>query len=125
MTIDLNIIGTIASIVSLVLAVVFWLLASRQAEKADSILNEVKDNMMSWQSEINKAAINFIQARPEVVEEKVSLEEAKNNSKFMNRIADIIKKFITEADEKTQAIRLLSRTLFLSIKNHQLWQESK
>jgi hypothetical protein len=106
MTIDLNIIGTIASIVSLVLAVVFWLLASRQAEKADRTLNEIKDNMMSWQNEINKAAINLIQARPEVIAEKVSLEEAKNNSEFMNRLADIIEKLTTEADEKTTGYKI-------------------
>jgi hypothetical protein len=59
MTLDLNMLGIIASIASLVLAVVFWWLASKQAQKADSTLNEVKDKMMSWQNDINNAAINL------------------------------------------------------------------
>ena len=107
MTIELNMIGTIISIVSLVLAFVFWKLSSRQAEKADCTLNEIKGKMMSWQNEINKAAINLIQARPEVIAEKVSLEEAKNNSEFMNRLSDIIEKLTTEADEKTTSDKIL------------------
>jgi len=101
MTIDLNTAGTIASIVSLILAVVFWWLASKQAKKADQTLNDIKDKMMSWQDEMNKAAINLIQARPEVIAQKVALEEAKNNSEFMERIAGTVDKLATEADDKS------------------------
>jgi hypothetical protein len=112
MNIDLNAIGTIASIVSLILAIVFWCLASRQAEKADRTLNEIRDKMMSWQSEINTAAINLIQARPEIIAEKVSLEEARNNSEFMNRIANIVETLATEADEKSTGHKIaIAKTL--------------
>jgi flagellar basal body-associated protein FliL len=102
----LNLIGTISSIVSLVLAVVFWWLASKQAEKADTTLNEIKDKMMSWQNDMNKAAINLIEARPEVIAQKVSLEEAKNNSEFMNRLADIVEKLSEEADEHSTGYKM-------------------
>lgn len=101
MTINLNTAGTIASFISLFLAIVFWWLASKQANKADQTLNEIKDKMMSWQDEVNRAAIDFIQARPEVIAQKVSLEEAKNNSDFMNRLAETVEKLANEADEKT------------------------
>lgn len=112
MNIDLNIFGTIASIISLVLAVVFWCLASQQATKADRTLNEIKDKMMSWQNEINTAAINLIQARPEIIAEKVSLEEAKNNSEFMNRIANIVETLVIQADEKSSGYKIaIAKTL--------------
>jgi hypothetical protein len=106
LTIDLNVLGTIASIVSLVLAVVFWWLASKQAQKADATLNELKDKMMSWQNDINGAAINLIQARPEVIAQKVSLEEAKNRSAFANRVAGAIESLIREADENSAGYKI-------------------
>ena len=99
MTIDLNLLGTIASVASLILAVVFWWLASKQAQKADATLNEVKDKMMSWQNDINNATINLIQARPEVIAQKVSLEEAKSQAAFADRIAGVIESLVQEVDE--------------------------
>jgi plasmid replication initiation protein len=101
MQIDLNTAGTIASIISLVLAFVFWRLADRQADRAEKTLNELRDKMLSWQNDINTAAINLIQAQPEVIALKVSLEETANNSAFMNRLADTVENLVNEADEKT------------------------
>jgi hypothetical protein len=106
MNIDLNTIGIITSITSLILAVVFWLLATRQASNADRTLSEIKDKMMSWQNDINAATISLIQARPEVIAEKVSLEEARNNSVFMNRIADIVETLVSEADENSTGYKI-------------------
>lgn len=103
---DLNAIGTIASIVSLGLAVAFWILATMQASKADRTLNEIKDKIMSWQDRMNTAVINLIEARPEVIAQKVSLEEAKNNSEFVERIASVIEKLATEADENTTGFKV-------------------
>ena len=40
---DFNVLGTIISIASLILAFVFWYLASKQAEDASRTLNEIKD----------------------------------------------------------------------------------
>jgi hypothetical protein len=107
MTIDLNVLGTIVSIVSLVLAVVFWWLASKQAQKADATLNEVKDKMMSWQNDINSAAINLIQARPEVIAQKVALEEAKSQSAFTDRLAGVIESLVREADENSAGHKII------------------
>lgn len=106
MQIDLNTTGTIASIVSLILAIIFWRLASKQASKADKTLSDIKDKIMSWQDEMNKAAINLIQARPEVIAQKTALEEAKNNSEFTDRIASIIEKLATEADESSTGYKV-------------------
>ncbi len=106
MTIDLNVFGAILSIVSLVLAIVFWWLASKQAQKADATLNEVKDKMMSWQNDINSAAINLIQARPEVIAQKVALEEATSRSAFAARLAGAIESLVREADENSVGYKI-------------------
>lgn len=110
---DLNIIGTIASIISLILAILFWYsaykqakTAEKQADKADNALNEIKDKMMSWQNDMNKAAINLIEAKPEVIAQKIALESAKNNSEFMDRLACIIEKLSNEADEKSSGYKI-------------------
>lgn len=110
---DLNTIGPAASILSLILAFIFWILASRQAkktqkqaERVDRILNEIKDKIMSWQNDMNKAAINLIEAKPEVIAQKIALEGAKNNSEFTDRLALIIEKLSSETDEKTYEHRM-------------------
>lgn len=106
MTIDLNLFGTIASIVSLGLAVIFWLLADKQARKADATLSEIKDKMMSWQSDINRASINLIQARPEVIAQQVSLEDAKGHAAFQAKISEIIESLSRDVDESTAGYKI-------------------
>jgi hypothetical protein len=106
MTFDMNTIGFIASIVSLVLAVVFWWLANEQAQKADSTLNDIREKMMSWQNDINNAAINLIQARPEVIAQQVSLEEVKSQAVFSHRIAGMIESLVQDADEASAGYKI-------------------
>lgn len=106
MTFDLNLIGTIASIVSLVLAIVFWLLANKQAQRADSTLAEIKDKILSWQNDLNNAAINLIQARPEVIAQKVALEEAKSQAAFAARLASIAESLIGGLTDETAGYRI-------------------
>jgi len=106
MIIDTSIIGTTVSVISLILAFVFWWLASRQAEKSDRVLNEIKDQIMSWQSKMNNAAISLIEARPEVIAQKVALAENQNNAEFINRLADIIEKLASEANEQNTGQKL-------------------
>ncbi|WP_042426440.1 hypothetical protein [Comamonas granuli] len=106
MTVNLNLVGTIASVVSLILAVVFWWLTSRQAERADSILAEIRDKMLSWQNDINNAAINLIQARPEVIAQKVSLEEAKSQAAFAERLATVAESLATGLTEDSAGYRI-------------------
>ncbi|MEH6519461.1 MAG: hypothetical protein V7742_22520 [Halioglobus sp.] len=103
MSIDASTIGTILSIVSLILAVVFWWLASKQAEKSDRVLNEIKDQIMSWQSKMNSAAINLIEARPEVIAQKVALAESPSSIR-----ATIEQRPITMVIAATQNSSLLS-----------------
>ena len=120
---DLNTIGPVASILSLILAFIFWCLTSKQAkktekqaERVDRMLDEIKDKIMSWQNDMNKAAINLIEAKPEVIAQKIALEGAKNNSEFMDRLASIIEKLSAEADEKSYEYRI---GIIKELLNHQ------
>ena len=120
---DLNTIGPVASILSLILAFIFWCLTSKQtkktekqAERVDRMLDEIKDKIMSWQNDMNKAAINLIEAKPEVIAQKIALEGAKNNSEFMDRLASIIEKLSGEADEKSYEYRI---GIIKELLNHQ------
>jgi hypothetical protein len=113
---DLNVLGTVTSIISLILAILFWYLASKQASKADMALSEIKDKMMSWQNDMNKAAINLIEAKPEVIAQKIALEGAKNNSEFMDRLAGIVEKLSNEMDEKSSEYKI---GIIKELLNHQ------
>lgn len=106
MTVDLNLLGTIASIISLVLAIVFWWLASRQSDRADSTLAEIKEKMLSWQNDINNSAITLIQARPEVIAQKVSLEEAKSQAAFAARLATVVESLATGLTEESAGYQI-------------------
>lgn len=106
MTVDLNLLGTIASVVSLILAIVFWWLASQQAKRADATLSEIKEKMLSWQNDINNASINLIQARPEVIAQKVSLEEAKSQTAFTGRLAAVAESLTTGLTEETAGYKI-------------------
>lgn len=98
---------------SLILAVVFWRLATLQAQTAQvtlnetqSTLNEIKDKILSWQNDMNKAAINLIEARPEVIAQKVSLEEAKSSSDFVARIAGQVESLLSELNPDSAGYKL-------------------
>lgn len=49
----------IASYVSLALAFIFWYLSSRQADSAKKTLDDIKNEILTWQSQLNKAAIDI------------------------------------------------------------------
>lgn len=106
MTINAELIGLILSIVSLILSFVFWRLADVQARAAQQTLSQLKDSMLSWQSEMNRAAINLIEARPEVIAQRVSLEEAKTNAEFASRIASQIESLIADLDADSAGYKI-------------------
>lgn len=106
-------IGTTLSVTSLILAIVFWKLSSvqakralRQAELTKETLKQIDEKMNSWQQKINDSTIKLIEARPEIIAQQVSMEEAKNNSDFMRRIADTIEKLSNEANEDSTGYKI-------------------
>jgi ribosomal protein L11 methylase PrmA len=49
---------------------------------------------------------NLIQARPEVIAQKVALEEAKSRSVFADRLAGVIESLAREADENSAGYKI-------------------
>jgi hypothetical protein len=88
----------IASYLSLALAVVFWLLSTKQATDAKKILtetkktlNDIKSEIITWQAQLNKATIDLISSRPEIIAKETSLQETKSLSEFSAQILELIK----------------------------------
>lgn len=84
--------GEIASFISLALAVIFWILSTKQVNDARKTLDDVKTEIITWQSELNKAAINIISARPEVIAKESAAEESKALSEFSSHLTSLIEK---------------------------------
>jgi len=83
--------GEIASYLSLVLAVVFWVLSTKQANDAKKTLNDIKTEILTWQAQLNKAAIDIISSRPEVIAKQTAMEEAKSLSEFSTQLSELVK----------------------------------
>jgi hypothetical protein len=81
----------IASYMSLALAFIFWYLSSRQADNAKKTLDDIKTEILTWQAQLNKAAIDIISSRPEVIAKQTALEETKSLCAFDTQIAELIK----------------------------------
>lgn len=106
--------GEIASFISLALAVIFWLLSTKQANDAKKTLDDIKTEIITWQSELNKAAINIISSRPEVIAKESAAEESKAMSEFSAHLTKLIEKLSTnratsneEKEHQLKVLRLL------------------
>lgn len=87
----------IASYLSLALAVVFWLLSSKQSSDAKKTLDDIKSEIITWQSQLNKAAIDMISSRPEVIAKETALMEAKSLCEFSTQIVALVKEISSNA----------------------------
>lgn len=107
--------GEIASFISLALAVIFWLLSTKQANDAKKTLDDIKTEIITWQSELNKAAINIISSRPEVIAKESASEESKAMSEFSAHLTGLIEKVsineTTSSEEKEHQLKVLGELL--------------
>lgn len=95
-----------ASIAGVVLAFVFWLLAARQASQASRTLIEVKDTIISWQVEINRASVDLIRSRPEMIAREATMAEAQAHAAFLERLSAQVAELTRDLDEKNTGCRL-------------------
>lgn len=86
MTID-----QVVALVSLVLSILFWWNARQQSAAADRTLQEIKSQIIGWQSELNKTAIEMLASRPEMIAMRTSLAEAESTAQFTTKMADLVK----------------------------------
>ena len=91
--------GIVLSVVSLVLAIIFWWDARKQSQDAGRALNEIKTQIIGWQSELNKAAIDMLSARPEMIAQKTALKSSQAETEFAKRTADLVE-HLGKADSK-------------------------
>jgi len=107
--------GEIASFISLGVALIFWILSTKQANDAKKTLDDIKTEIITWQSELNKAAINIISSRPEVIAKESAAEETKALSEFSAHLTELIEKAslneATGSEEKEYQLKLLSQLL--------------
>lgn len=108
--------GEIASFISLALAVIFWVLSTKQANDAKKTLDDIKTEIITWQSELNKAAINIISSRPEVIAKESAAEESKAMSEFSIHLTGLIEKVsilneTTNSEEKEHQLKVLGELL--------------
>lgn len=81
----------IPAYLSFALAVVFWILSTKQANDAKKTLNDIKSEIITWQAQLNKAAIDLISSQPEVIAKETALAEAKSFSEFSTQLLELIK----------------------------------
>ena len=105
----------IASYLSLALAVIFWLLSSKQSSDAKKTLGDIKSEIITWQSQLNKAAIDIISSRPEVIAKETASMETKSLNEFSTQIVTLIKELSSNALPKEsggeQQLEVLGKVL--------------
>jgi hypothetical protein len=66
-------IDQLVALVSLLLSIFFWWNARQQAATAERTLQEIKSQIIGWQNELNKTAIEMLASRPEMIAMRTAL----------------------------------------------------
>lgn len=98
------------SIVSLVFAVIAWVLSTVQANEARKVLAEVQRAIMNWQQELNRAAIDLISSKPEVMAKQAMLEESRMLGEHFKEIDGMVKR-LSEMIPSTHTAEIHSKTI--------------
>ena len=60
-------IDQVVAVVSLVLSIAFWWNAKQHAASAEKTLADIKSQIIGWQNELNKTAIEMLSSSPAMV----------------------------------------------------------
>jgi hypothetical protein len=85
-------IGLLVSFLSLALSIFFWWNARQQAAAAERTLGEIKSQIIGWQTELNKTAIEMLSSRPEMVVKQTMLTDSKAEAAFTDSLAQIVER---------------------------------
>jgi hypothetical protein len=98
----------IVALISLVLSILFWWNARKQSAAADRTLQEIKSQIIGWQNELNKTAIEMLSSRPEMIAMRTALAEAESTAEFTTKMADLVKDLAgSESTEKAALVQAL------------------
>ncbi len=102
--------------ISLGLSIIFWILSCIQTNQSRKVLNDIKDSMLSWQAELNKASIDIMTSDPNIIAKQSSFEESKSKNDSLSELIKIIKELSSspyttpeEANLRKGIIETLSR----------------
>lgn len=98
----------IVALISLVLSIFFWWNARQQAASAERTLQEIKSQIIGWQNELNKTAVEMLSARPEMIAMRTALADAGADSGFTTKMAQLVERLSTSVDpNKTELVKVL------------------
>ena len=94
---------------SLILAIFFWWSARQQAATADRALQEIKSQIIGWQSELNRTAMDLLSSRPEMIAKQSMLIDTQSEADFIKATTKTIDSLA--ANPTPENIELISRLL--------------
>lgn len=97
-------IDQLVALISLTLSIFFWWNARQQAAAAERTLQEIKSQVIGWQNELNKTAIDMLSSRPEMIAMRTALADSDSESQFTNKMADLIEKLSLSNDPAKAAL---------------------
>lgn len=92
------------AIISLCLSVFFWWNARQQTAESERILQEIKSQIISWQNELNKTAIEMLSARPDMIAKQTMLAESNSEAQFTSSMANLIEQLAKSNVPDTKAL---------------------
>ncbi|MBB3274277.1 MULTISPECIES: hypothetical protein [unclassified Pseudoxanthomonas] len=96
--------GLILSLLSLALSIFFWWNAKQQSDAASRTLQDIKTQIIGWQNELNKASIDLLSSRPEMIAKQAALSEAKAGLDFALAMAATVQTLAAEDSDKNRAL---------------------
>lgn len=101
-------IDQIVAFASLALSVFFWWNARQQAVAAERTLQEIKSQIIGWQNELNKTAIEMLSSRPEMIAMRTAMADAGADSGFTGKMAELVERLSTSNDpNKAELVQAL------------------
>jgi hypothetical protein len=98
-------IDQLVALASLALSIFFWWNARQQSAAAERTLQEIKSQIIGWQNELNKTAIEMLASRPEMIAMRSTISEAESAANFSLKMADLVEKLAMSNDpEKAKLI---------------------
>jgi hypothetical protein len=96
--------GLVLSLLSLALSIFFWWNAKQQSDAASRTLQDIQTQIIGWQSQLNKASIDLLSSRPEMIAKQAALSDAKAELDFALAMAATVQKLAAEDPDKNRAL---------------------
>ena len=115
-------VSLIISLLSLALSIFFWWNAKQQSDAASKTLKDIQTQIIGWQGELNKASIDLLSSRPEMVAKQTALVDAKAEVDFALAMAATVQKLAAADPDKNHALieSILKHHETIVLQKHQM-----